>query len=302
MRGWGCVSVVALAAAAVSVTAQQPPQVFRAATRTVAIYATVQDRSGALATDLVRDDFQILDNAKPVEITTFSNEIVPITAVLLLDMSHSMARRYAHVRAAAQYLVGGLLPDDRLRIGTFGREVNLSPLLTGNRSVLLRVLDEELWPGGSTPIWRAAVDGMSSLAGEPGRRVIVIVTDGVTRDDANCAPASNRATGPCTDSRDVARQAQRDEVMVYAVGFAAAGLDADIRRIAEDSGGGYVALADGADLGAAFQRILDELHHQYVLGFTPTVLDGRPRTLEVRILKPGLTARSRKSYVATRSP
>ena len=129
-----------------------------------------------------------------------------------------------------------------------------------------------------------------------GRRVIVVVTDGVSRDDANCAPVSTAATGPCTTSRDVSRQAVQDEFMVYAIGFAA--LDPDIRNISAESGGGHVALARDADLAAAFRRILDELHHQYILGFTPAVIDGKTHKLEVRMTKPGLTARARKSYVA----
>ena len=275
--------------------AQQTPQ-FRARTRTVAVYATVQDRAGALVPDLTSEHFQILDNGAPVDITTFSKEIVPVTAVLLLDMSHSMARRYDRVRESAVHLIEGLLPADRLRIGSFGREVNLSPLLTGNKNVLLRVIDEELWPGGSTPIWRASVAAMDSLDAESGRRVIILVTDGISRDDANCTPASTAATGPCTTSRDVSRQALQNEFMVYAIGFSA--LDPDIRNITTESGGGHVALAQDADLAAAFRRVLDELHQQYILGFTPAALDGKTHKLDVRMTKPGLTARARRSYVA----
>ena len=74
------------------------------------MYATVQDRAGALVPDLTSEHFQILDNGKPVDITTFSNEVVPVTAVLLLDMSHSMAPRYERVREAARHLIEGLLP------------------------------------------------------------------------------------------------------------------------------------------------------------------------------------------------
>ena len=48
-----------------------------------------------------------------------------------------------------------------------------------------------------------------------------------------------------------------------------------------------------------FTRVADELHHQYALGFTPTKLDGKMHTLDVRIAQPGLTARARKSYLAT---
>src|SRR3954471_5185849 len=63
---------------------QGTPPVFRTGVQTVAVYATVRDGAGRLVTNLTRDDFQILDNGSPAEIRTFSNEILPFTAVLLL--------------------------------------------------------------------------------------------------------------------------------------------------------------------------------------------------------------------------
>ena len=53
------------------------------------------------------------------------------------------------------------------------------------------------------------------------------------------------------------------------------------------------------DLAKTFSRIADELHHQYALGFTPTMLDGKMHKLDVHVAEPGLTARARRSYLAT---
>ena len=53
------------------------------------------------------------------------------------------------------------------------------------------------------------------------------------------------------------------------------------------------------ELGATFTRVAEELHSQYVLGFSPAVLDGKVHKLEVRLKKPGMEARARKSYLAT---
>jgi len=78
--------------------------------------------------------------------------------------------------------------------------------------------------------------------------------------------------------------------------------DGNLRKIADHTGGGYVELtwSQGSDLGPTFARVADELHHQYVLGFVPTTLDGKTHELEVHVKGSGLTVRARKTYVAAR--
>jgi VWFA-related protein len=75
--------------------------------------------------------------------------------------------------------------------------------------------------------------------------------------------------------------------------------DEGLPKIAAATGGGYFELTSTDDLNATFTRVADELHHQYALGFTPTKLDGKMHTLQVRLTKEGLTARARRSYLAT---
>jgi VWFA-related protein len=75
--------------------------------------------------------------------------------------------------------------------------------------------------------------------------------------------------------------------------------DEGLPKIAAATGGGYFELTTTDDLSKTFTRVADELHHQYALGFTPNKLDGRMHTLDVRVDQPGLTARARRSYLAT---
>ncbi len=75
--------------------------------------------------------------------------------------------------------------------------------------------------------------------------------------------------------------------------------DEGLPKIAAATGGGYFELTSTDDLNATFTRVADELHHQYALGFTPTKLDGKMHALQVRLTTEGLTARARKSYLAT---
>ena len=147
---------------------QASPPVFRSGVQTVAIYATVNDREGRLVPDLSREAFTILDNGQSTPVTLFSNDIQPITVVMLLDMSGSMNARFLKVRDGTIGFINALLPADRVRLGSFGTEIALSPLLTGDKATLERICKEEMWPGGGTPMWNAVFAGMKSLTGEPG--------------------------------------------------------------------------------------------------------------------------------------
>jgi Ca-activated chloride channel family protein len=68
--------------------------------------------------------------------------------------------------------------------------------------------------------------------------------------------------------------------------------------LTEATGGGHFNLARDADLAMTFRRVADELRHQYLIGFSPSAIDGAEHTIEVRLTRPGMRARARSSYVA----
>lgn len=296
MRG-GLIAVPVLGVVTVMSLLAAPAQqsTFRAGARTVALYATVQDAEGRLVPDLKREHFQVFDDGTPVELSVFSNDIQLMTLVLLLDMSISIENEFTRVREAVRHFVDQLLPGDRVRIGTFGAEVALSPWLTGDKALLRRVLAEELWPGGNvTPLYAALDAGMASLATEPGRRVLLAVTDGID----SSSSLRERKVVPL----QIDRRAVEGEFLVYAIGLQGPGLRGGITALADQTGGGRFELKRNADLATTMARVVDELHHQYVLGFVPATLDGRTHRLEVRMTQPKLTARARQSYIARASP
>jgi Mg-chelatase subunit ChlD len=159
-----------------------------------------------------------------------------------------------------------------------------------------------LWPGGATPLWRAAVAGMDSLQAETGRRVVLVLTDGAdSGGDYNCAPLVSDprgAIGSCPTLRDVHKRAETDGFMYYFIGIEGSGVDRGARDLADATGGGYFDLGRNADLAATFARVAEELRHQYLLGFVPDALDGRLHTVSIRVRGQGLTARGRKTYMA----
>jgi Ca-activated chloride channel family protein len=328
-----CTLVVAGVAVTLSgrVVAQQPQEpLFRSGTQTVPVYATVLDTADSrLVTGLSRADFDILDNGRHEPLTVFDNGEQPISIVIMLDLSGSMLGNLPTLRHAAVEMFTELRPGDKARVGGFGNRIVLSERFTSDQDELIRALWFDLVPGGDTPLWGAVNVAMTALAHLDGRRVVLVLSDG-----KDTAAGYGR---PAVTLNAVADRSQAEDFMVYAIGLAsrssnggrgygggggygggyggrgrpggggAAGRssggdepDPGLRVLATESGGGYFELHDTDALGPTFERIANELHHQYLLGYTVPERDGKQHAIEVRVNKPGLTVRARKSYVAPR--
>src|SRR5688500_7181771 len=109
--------------------AQQQP-VFRGVGDAVRVFVTVTDGDGRLVTTLARDDFEVRDEGKPQPITLFDNTPQPIRLIVMLDVSGSMEGNLPLLRAGTDQLFARLRPDDLVRVGSFGREVAISPTFT----------------------------------------------------------------------------------------------------------------------------------------------------------------------------
>jgi Ca-activated chloride channel family protein len=273
--------------AACAVASGAAGQVFRSGTRVVPIYATVTDQSGALVSDLAAADFQIDDNGKRQTISLFKSDVQPITIAILLDASPSLFPSARQTGAAVSEFVRRLMPDDRACLGTFSHAVTLDPALTSDTGALMRRLSNAApWPAG-TALWDAIDAGRSALRDEGGRRVVLVVSDG----------ADNASRG---DPDNIRTSLQREGVMVYAIGIRGRfGLDtSEIGALSNATGGRSVELKSAADIPSAMQSIADELHRQYVIGFSPDKLDDKLHRLDIKVKRAGLTVRARRSYIA----
>jgi Ca-activated chloride channel homolog len=288
------VAALVLLGGGVTLLAQQPT--FRSDTRTVALYATVTDGQKRLVPDLEQHDFEIFDNEKPQPIDLFINEVQPITVVVMLDTSASMTGNLKLLEQAAEQFLIRLLPKDKGMVGAFNDKIEFSPAtFTSDRDQLIAALGG-LDFGNPTRLYDAIAASMDRLLNIEGRKVVLVFTDG---DD----------TGSRENLRTVLDAARQNEVMVYAIGLRSdyfngsrqvrSRPDSGLRRVAEETGGGYFELDKTSDLAPTFTRVAQELHSQYVLGFTPTVLDGKVHRLVVRAKRPGMIVRARRSYVAS---
>lgn len=278
---------------------QQTPPTFRAGVKVVPVYATVTDRGGRIVLDLTKDSFQITDNGAPVTITQFSNQFVPITASIMLDLSRSMINRYDAVIAAAEQFVVRLMPGDRARVGSFSEEVRMGPALTDNRDALLTFLRDsfDLRVGMRTRLWDGINEGIKALDGVDGRKVVFVITDGID-------------TWSIKRMNEVQSQARTAGVVLYWISMSGTGSREPLAQIrpndgmkafVEDTGGGYMRFAEIDEINRIMTEVAQELHHQYLLGFTPATLDGRLHKLEVRVPQSNYTVRARKNYIAEES-
>ena len=303
--------LTALAALTLLTTPTQQPT-FKSGARTVAVYATVTDKDGRLVPDLAQTDFEIRDNGKPQSIAVFSNEVQPISVVIMLDRSGSMRGNFGLVEAAGEAFIRALLPADKARVGSFAEKVQIDPEeFTSDQLALIRILLTKLQEDGPTPLWNAIDASIAALQPQPGRKVVLSFTDGA--DNPGNFKLNNLSF------MDIMRRAQVADVMVYAVGLeSAAGPvmgggggfgggfgggsrpDPGLPAIADETGGGYFELRRAQDLAGTFARVADELHRQYLIGFTPEKLDGKMHKIEVRVKTPGMKVRARKEYHAAK--
>jgi Ca-activated chloride channel family protein len=281
---------------ALALAAPVAAQKIRVTTESVPVYVTVTDAEKRLAPDLVLEDFEILDNTKPQTINVFENKPTPITTTVMIDTSGSMTTALDFVKDGAEQFLLRLLPDDKAQVGEFNDKIRFHPgSFINDRDRLVYVLKHELDFGYPTRLYDAIDECLDRLEAQDGRKVVLVFTDG----DDN---SSKVGLGKVMD------RARAKDVMVYAVGLVNDYFDGQrkvrsqpdrgLKKLAEDTGGGYFELKRTADMGETFTRVALELHSQYVLGFSPGSLDGKVHKLDVRVKKAGMSARARKTYVA----
>lgn len=294
MRLCRLASILGLAVALYAGTSAQDPPIYRTNIRTVPVYVTVLDSSGRLVSDLAQADFLIADNGRPAALSLFSSELQPFTAVIMLDTSASMVANLDLLTRAAEQFLLALQPLDRAQVGAFNDRIQLSGTFTNQPEALISELNK-LDVGNTTRLHDGIAASLDALRGIEGRRVVLVFTDG-------------EDTASRVSFKTVLARAQDEEVMVYVIGLESSYFNGnrvvetrpsrDLRKIAEETGGSYFELVKTVDLPPTCSRVAQELRSQYLLGFAPATLDGKMHKLEVRVSRPGMTVRARKSYLA----
>ncbi len=213
------VIVAASAALVVSLHAQQPAGQdrpsnqddgfrFKSGVDLVNVTATVSDASGRFVPGLRAEDFRVYEDDKPVEVTHFSAERVPVSLGIALDTSGSMAgEKMDAARGALSRFVNDLLDkDDELFLYRFSNYPVLIQGWTTDRQTLTRGLDR-ITPNGGTAMYDTVSEAIPlAQKGKNRKKALVVISDG-------------NDTASRTDIRDLKQQIRESEVLVYAVGI-----------------------------------------------------------------------------------
>lgn len=249
--------------------------------------------------NLDKGDFRLLVDNRQVAIESFEyRSEAPASVVVLQDLSGSMeGQSIVLSRLAVDFFLGKALPGDEFAVATFASgstQVDV-PFTTEIATVREAV---RIWKPWGTTALHDAVTTVPSLsqAGKNPKRFAILITDGV--DNASKIPPER--------ARELVRQAQ---VPFYVLGMSTGDpfeitqegqkiyRYADVLNLlATTTGGRYYSIAGAEELQEALTAILDDLRHQYVLGFATGEGPSRQRDLKVHVDAGDRTVLFRRGY------
>jgi VWFA-related protein len=282
----------------------------------VSILASVRDKRGGLVANLEKNDFTVLEDGKPQPVKYFNRETdLPLTIGLLVDVSRSQENLIGIERnAATQFFSKVLRKKDEAFLISFGEESELLQDYTSSVKLLEEGLNQLRVSGGvgglhpgpvptasqprGTVLYDAAyLASTEKLRGEVGRKVIVLITDGVDQ-------------GSKLTRSQAIEAAQKSDAVIYSIFYqdpsaygpfgGGGGGEGELRKMSDETGGRIFKVDRRHPLDEAFQELQDEMRSQYSIGYTPTndTKDGSYRHLEIRLANKDLKAQARKGYYA----
>jgi len=263
---------------------------------------TVADKKGKFVTNLKKEDFKVFEDEKFQAITNFSSESdLPLTIALLVDTSGSIRDKLRFEQEAATEFFYSTLQrnKDKALIISFDSGVDLLQDFTDNPEKLADAV-RKIRAGGGTSLYDAIYLAVTQkLAGQQGRKIVILITDG----DDNSSRISLTET---------LEAAQRNEVTIYAISTNSTAYfgskeqergDKTLKKFAEETGGKPFFPLKIQDLASSFLDIHDELRSQYQIGYRPSNarMDGTFRRIRVDIGDKRFKARARTGYYMPKS-
>jgi Ca-activated chloride channel homolog len=282
-----------------STTGDENLSTIRRTVNEVNVVFTVTDKHGHYVRDLKKEDFRIIDDAKPAaEIRSFRAETdLPLELGLLIDASNSVRDRFKFEQEAAVEFLNQTVRrgyDSAFVVG-FDVTPEVTQDFTDNTEAL-SIGVRMLRPGGGTALYDALYFAcrdklLRVRRNTPVRKSIILLSDGddnqshVTREEA-------------------IEMAQRAEVVVYTISTNLSGTgshgDKVLERIADATGGRAYIPFQLTEVANDFANIQEELRSQYAISYKPADFrpDGRYRTIQIIAMEKGLHVRSRHGWFA----
>jgi VWFA-related protein len=281
----------------------------------ITVPAIVMDRDGRYIANLRKEDFVIYENGVEQNLSSFMSVEKPFTVALMLDVSGSTKYQLDEIKEAANTFVSRLRLSDRMMVVTFDGKINLLADVADVRAIRQSKLHIPAVTDG-TALYDAVAFTLKRMAQVPGRKAIVLMTDGV--DQNSVATLQGTIAGiaeqdvliytvqyntlPQTSTRlsfikneKARRKVEQRLVKQYATS------EPYLRTLAEKTGGRFYKADDLREIGPAFEAITSELGVQYSLGYYPkkNSTPGAERLIKVRVRYPNLVVRARESYTTT---
>ena len=243
--------------------------------------------------EVTKDDLIVVEDGVEQKIDTFQEATTPVMMVLALDQSGSMKQSADKVVEAATAFVGALRPEDWLGVITFADRSMVAHGMTQERESTLQAVAAYKAEGG-TALYDALCDSVLMLKRYTGRKAVVVLTDGRDEDNPGTGPGSTRTW------EQVIGLFREVDVTAFAVGLGTKIDPERLTALATVSGGQAYFPQEVAELSAQYARIVDNLSHRYVIGYTSTnsSRDGKWRTVEIRTRTAGIVVHSRQGYFA----
>jgi Ca-activated chloride channel family protein len=256
----------------------------------VQINALVSDRSGKYVGGLTPAQFRVLEDGKPQKILHFAAEQAPLEIVVAMDISGSMGAALEDLKSAVRQFLASLRPSDQVTLVAFNEEMFVLAQRESDQGRLSAAVDR-LTAWGGTTLYDSIIRSLELLSRQPGRRSLIVFSDGEDQ--------SSQATYAVVE-----RALKGSDALLFTVGLGRGRDQADLREtlgaLAEPTGGRALFAERPEALGATFAELLDELKHQYLIGFESTnaARDGAWRTLEVEVPGTPYRVRARQGYFA----
>jgi Ca-activated chloride channel family protein len=253
----------------------------------VQVTAVVSDR-GRFIKGLPQNAFRVLEDNVPQKITHFSAEGSPLEIVIAVDVSASMAQAMPQLKTSVKKFLRALGPKDQVTLTAFNDNLFTLTRRETNPEQRLKAVDK-LAPWGGTALYDVLIRGLQQLTRQPGRRVLVVFSDG-----------DDRTSHATLGSVEQAVRASDATLFMVALGRAvrSEALKTGIDRLV-DLSGGRALFVDRADrLDEPFAEIIEELANQYLLGYESTNAksDGAWREIKVELPNHRHSVRARQGY------
>ena len=296
-----------MAASAAAQQSDQPVTTLKLGTRVVAVNAVVLDGQGQQVRELTKQDFQLKQDGKPVEIRYFSeDQDLPLTLGLLVDTSGSQVPFLEDEIRASKVFFEAMLrrPTDRALLVQFDTEILLRQPMTAAEQTLENSLMYLDMPRGAnlnaTRNGTLLYDSIAKtsdqwLGREPGRRAMILLTDGGDN-------------GSRASLEQAVAAAQRADVVVYSILYSAfaefghnrpewaRGMNA-LTEISSATGGRVFTVTSSMHLRDIYAEIERDMRLQYQIGYTPPESKpGQYHKIELKVDGKKITVHARKGY------